>query len=89
MAKARDFLFSITIQTSSGTNSTSSGYQGSSWEVKWLGHEVDHSSPSSARVKNEWRCTCIPPACLGGVNRDSFLTCFNMVQLHTWVLISP
>ena len=89
MAEARDFLFSITIETSSGTHPTSSGYQGSSWEVKWLGHEVDHSPPSSARVKNEWRCTCIPPACLGGMNRDSFLTCFNMVHLHTGVLISP
>jgi len=62
---------------------------GSSWEVKWFGHEVDHSPPSSARVKSEWRFTCIPPACLGDMNRDSFLTCFNMVQLLTWVLISP
>jgi hypothetical protein len=25
--------------------------------VKWPGHEVDHSSPSSAKVKIEWSCT--------------------------------
>ena len=25
--------------------------------VKWSGHEVDHSSPSIAKLKNEWSCT--------------------------------
>jgi hypothetical protein len=29
-------------------------------EVKWLGREVSHSSPSSAEVKNEWSCTSTP-----------------------------
>jgi len=52
-AEARDFLFSISIQTSSGAHPTSSGYQGSSWEIKWLGHEVEHSPPSNAGVRIE------------------------------------
>jgi len=32
--------------------------------VKWLGHEVDRSHPSSAEVKNAWSCTSTPPICL-------------------------
>jgi hypothetical protein len=28
--------------------------------VKWLGHEADHSLPSSAKVKNMWCFTSIP-----------------------------
>jgi len=28
--------------------------------VKQLGHEADHSPPSSAKVKNTWSCTTIP-----------------------------
>jgi hypothetical protein len=31
-----------------------------SLEVKWLGHESDHSVASSAGVKNEWNCTFAP-----------------------------
>jgi hypothetical protein len=30
-------------------------------EVKWLGHEADHLPPSSAKVKNAWSYTSIPP----------------------------
>jgi hypothetical protein len=29
--------------------------------IKWLGHEVDHSSPFSAKVKNVWNITFTPP----------------------------
>jgi hypothetical protein len=25
--------------------------------IKWRGHEADHSPPSSAEIKNEWRYT--------------------------------
>jgi len=28
--------------------------------LKWAGHEPDHSPPSNAEVKNEWRCTSTP-----------------------------
>jgi hypothetical protein len=34
--------------------------------IKWRGHEADHSPPSSAEIKNEWRFTAIPHmACAG------------------------
>ena len=45
--------------------------------VKRPGHEVDHSSPSSAKVKNEWSCTASRSISLHDVDRDSFL---NIVQ---------
>jgi len=32
-----------------------------SLEVKWPGHEADHSPPSSAEIKNVWSYTSIPP----------------------------
>jgi hypothetical protein len=35
--------------------------------VKRLGLEAEHSSPYSAGVKNEWRCTSNPPIRLHGV----------------------
>jgi hypothetical protein len=35
--------------------------------IKWPGREADHSSPSSAEVKNAWSCTSTPPICLHGV----------------------
>jgi len=39
-----------------------SGYWGAlSQEVKWLGHEADHSPPSSAKVKDVMNYTSIPP----------------------------
>ena len=37
------------------------------------GCEVDHSSPSSANVMNEWSYTCPLPVCFHGVNRDNFI----------------
>jgi hypothetical protein len=40
--------------------------------VKRPGQEVDHSPPSSAKVKNEWSCTTAPPVCLLGVGRDKY-----------------
>jgi hypothetical protein len=38
-----------------------------SLEVKQLGHEADHSPPSSAKVKNVWSYTSTPPVHLHGV----------------------
>jgi hypothetical protein len=35
--------------------------------VKQLEHEVDHSPPSSAKVKDAWNCTSIPPVCYHSV----------------------
>jgi hypothetical protein len=34
------------------------------------GREVDHLSPSSSEVKNEWSCTSTFPVCLHGRYRD-------------------
>jgi len=36
-----------------------------------LGQEVNHSPPSSVKVKNEWSYTLIPLICLHGTNRDT------------------
>jgi hypothetical protein len=30
-------------------------------EVKWLGHEGDHSHPTNAKVKKTWTYTSTPP----------------------------
>jgi hypothetical protein len=51
------------VQTSSGAKSDS--YLGVPVDfffgVKRLGSEADHSPPSSAKVKNAWNYTFIPP----------------------------
>jgi hypothetical protein len=40
--------------------------------VKRPGREVNHSSPCSAKVKNEWSYTSIPFHCPHGVDRERF-----------------
>jgi hypothetical protein len=37
-----------------------------------MGCEVNHSPPSSAKVKNERCYTSTPPICLYGVDRENF-----------------
>jgi hypothetical protein len=51
-------------------------YRGSFSRVKWPMPKVDHSPPSSAKIKNAWSYTSIPPYMPFGVNRDfyNFLT---------------
>jgi hypothetical protein len=44
-------------------------WRGSFPKVKQPGHNVDHSLPSSAEVKNEWGYTSIEPISLYGVDR--------------------
>jgi len=39
--------------------------------TKWPGHD-DHSSLSSAEVKNEWSYTCTPSICIHGLDRNTF-----------------
>jgi len=36
----------------------------------FLEGETQNSHPSSADLKNVWRCTSIPPTCLRGVHMD-------------------
>jgi hypothetical protein len=40
--------------------------------TKWMGHEVNFSSPSKAKVKNERGCTSTSPLCLQGADRGNF-----------------
>ena len=63
-----------------------SGYRGISSGVKRPECDVDHSPPSSAEVKNEWRCNCSVLICFDGIHRDSctFLKEFLSVQ-HLYV----
>jgi hypothetical protein len=49
--------------------------------VMWPGPDFDHSPPSSAKVKNEWRYTYIPPTYLQNMEGDnlSFTHLFRKV----------
>jgi hypothetical protein len=40
--------------------------------IKQLRHDVDHSPPSRAEVKNEWSYTSAPCICLQGMDREGF-----------------
>ena len=44
--------------------------------LEQLGHEVNHSPPPSAEVKNEWRYASTPPVGLHGMNRNNFTFTF-------------
>jgi hypothetical protein len=68
--KTRNFLFSETLQTGSGSTEPT---------VQWISeilpgikrpeHESDHSPPSSGEVKNQCRSTSAPLVCFHGVDR--------------------
>jgi hypothetical protein len=49
--------------------------------AKLLGHEVNHSPPSTAEVKNEWSYTSTPPICLHDVKREQ-TTLLNLAPSH-------
>jgi hypothetical protein len=49
--------------------------------VKQLGHEADHTSASSAKVKNKWSCT-FSPTCFHGVQRVNFTLTFTLTILQ-------
>ena len=52
-----------------------SGHRRSFLGEKRPGHDVNHSHPYTAEIKNEWSNTSTPPACLHGLNRyNSILT---------------
>jgi hypothetical protein len=50
-------------------NGSWSSFQG----IKWPEHETDHSLPSTAEVKDEWRCVSPPPVCLHGMDNNNLL----------------
>lgn len=41
--------------------------------IKWQGHEADHFSPYSSRVKLKSGAVASQPLCLSGVHRDNFM----------------
>jgi hypothetical protein len=53
------------------------GYWGSFPRVQQLGHAVDHKSPSSAKVKNEWSYTNSACVCQYGMDRNNFTLCLK------------
>jgi hypothetical protein len=65
---AGNFSVHHRVQNGSGTHpgSYSVGTGGTFPGVKRLGREADHSSPSSAEVKNAWSYTSTPPIRLHG-----------------------
>jgi hypothetical protein len=54
--------------------------------VKQTGYEVNHSFPSSAKVKNEWSCTSTPPISLHGMDRENFTFYYIMVEILILIL---
>jgi hypothetical protein len=81
---AWDFSLIQRVQTSSGDHQ--SPYTVGTWVlagVTWLGHDVDHSPPSSTKVMNKWIYTFIPRF-LYGVDRDNFI--FFLLIWHENIL---
>jgi hypothetical protein len=60
MMGAKDFcsLQNVWIDSGAHPASYSMGMEALSQGLKWPRHEVDHSSPSSAKVKNEYSHAC-------------------------------
>jgi len=60
--EVRCFPFFKTAQTSlRAIQPPSQWLSGFNPGVNWLGHEADHSSPTSAEVKNQWSYASTPP----------------------------
>jgi hypothetical protein len=68
-ARAGNFSLHYCVQNGSGAHPASypMGTRGSFPGVKRPEHEVDHSPPSSAEIKNAWSYTSTPPIRLHGV----------------------
>jgi len=77
------FLFPKTLQIGceAPQASYSVGTLGCFPGVRRREHEVNHSPPSIAEVKNEWRYTSASPICLHGVGRENitftFVPCYS------------
>jgi hypothetical protein len=48
-----------------------------------LGHEVDHSLPSSVKAENEWCCTITLPVCIRDMGWDNFFLLVFVIHLKT------
>ena len=82
LAWTRSFPHPQKVQTGSGAHTAFCyGVLGDlSLGVKRPGLEVDHSSPSTAEVMNEWRYTSNHPTCLHGVDGDNFTFIYTMLH---------
>jgi hypothetical protein len=55
------------------------------WSKAVGGHNVNHLTPSSVKVKNEWSYTSAYPVCLYGMGRDNFtFNCVSQSKSVTW-----
>jgi len=84
------FLLLQNIHTDSESHPASLviGYQASFPRVKRPGHEVDHSSPSSAEVKHEWNYTYSLPIHHRGVDKENFTCVVVTIIIIIIVIIS-
>jgi hypothetical protein len=57
--------------------------------LKWPGRAADHSPPSSAEVKNEWRYTTSPPTLLRTWGYHISLCIFAVFTAITRTLFTP
>jgi len=72
-AGSRNFLLSKNVETGSGAHPAFHSLVSCSFlSIGRLERKIDHSSPSSAEVQNEWRCTSTPLICFHDVGRGEF-----------------
>jgi hypothetical protein len=45
--------------------------------IKHMGHEANHSPPSCAEIKNEWRYISAYAVCLHGMDKENFTFAFT------------
>lgn len=71
------FLLSTTFIPAMQLNQTSYSIDTmeSTPQVKWQGHEANHSPLPSAQVKNGWQYTSTPSVCLHGMYMDITFQC--------------
>ena len=85
-AGTRDFLFFRTSRPVVWLTQTSIQWIPSFFpRVKRPGREVDHSSPTSAKVQDDWSCTCDPPlySFLAWTRKTTFLVLVMCCALHS------
>lgn len=71
-ARARVFLYPKPSRPASGPNKPSIQWVLRYFpEVNYPGCEVDHSTPTSVEVRNEWSCASNPAIRLHGVEREN------------------
>jgi len=71
-ARARDFTALQNFQTGRGSHPSSFNKHRDPFPgIKLPGREANHSLPSIAESKNEWRSHSSPPMCLHGLDTEN------------------